>query len=169
MNSPCTSNSFGKAIAMLLLVILASCMGWAPGQQAYWDEKVKEMCEKDGGVTVYEQVRVSRAEISRRVLPMTADGKLSVTVKELAHPEAPVYAIEQVTYLRESNPRVRRTEYLVMRRADQAVVAKWVVYARAGGDSPTGVSEGTSFICPDLQKMTSDLHEKLFIVEGDSK
>ena len=156
-------------VAAGLVAALAGCMGYVPGRQAYWDAKVKEMCEKDGGVTVYEQVRISRAEISRHVLPMTADGRLGFTVKELAHPEAPIYAIERVTYLRESNPRVRRREYLIMRRADQAVVAKWVVYARAGGDFPTGLSEGTSFICPDLQKMTSDLHEKLFIVEGDSK
>lgn len=161
-----------RVSAMTLVAIaasLAGCMGWAPGRQAYWDARVKEMCEKDGGVTVYERVRISRAQIARRVLPMTADGRLSFTVKEHAHPEAPIYAVEQITYLSEKNPRVRRTESVIVRRSDEAVVGKWVVYARAGGDLPTGASEGTSFICPDLQKMTSDLHEKLFLIEGELK
>jgi len=159
-----------KTTAIVFLAsTLLGCMGWVPGRQTYWDAKVKEMCEKDGGVTVYERVRISKAEINRHVLPMTADGRLSFTIKELAHPDAPIYAVERITYLRESNPRVRRTESVIMRRHDQVVVARWVIYARAGGDFPTGLSEGTSFICPDLQKMTSDLHEQLFIVDGDSK
>jgi len=153
----------------MLITALAGCAGYVPGRQAYWDEKVKEMCEKDGGVTIYERVRISKTEINRRVLPMTADGRLSFTTKESAHPEAPIYAEERITYLRESNPRVRRTESEILRRTDEAIVARWVIYARAGGDFPTGFSEGTSFICPDLQKMTTDLHEQLFIVEGDSK
>lgn len=167
--APPTTAVMNTIALSLLAVSLAGCMGWAPGRQAYWDEQVKEMCEKDGGVTIYECVRISKAEINRHILPMTADGKLSFTTKELAHPNAPIYAVERITYLREGNPRVRRSESIIMRRTDQAVVARWVIYARAGGDFPTGFSEGTSFICPDLQKMTSDLHEQLFIIEGDSR
>lgn len=154
---------------VLLAATLASCMGWVPGRQSYWDEKVKEMCEKDGGVTVFERVRISKAEISRHVLPMTADGRLGFTTKALAHPDAPIYAVERTTHIRDGNPRVQRVESEIVRRADQVVVAKWVIYARAGGDFPTGLSDGTNFICPDLQKMTSDLHEKLFMIEGESK
>jgi hypothetical protein len=127
------------------------------------------MCKKDGGVTVYDRVHISKADITRRVLPMTADGRLGFTVKELAHPQAPVYSVEHITYLRDGSPRVQRMESLVMRRADNALVARWVVYSRTGGDFPTGLSEATTFICPDLQQMTSDLHNKLFIIEGDGK
>lgn len=156
-------------VPVVIIVLLILAIGFYEGRKAYWDAKVREMCEKDGGVTIYERVRISRAEINRHVLPMTADGRLSFTTKELAHPYAPIYAVERITYVRESNPRVRRTESVIMRRTDQTVVAKWVIYARTGGDFPTGFSEGTNFICPDLQKMTSDLHEQLFIIEGDSK
>lgn len=157
------------AVVLGLVAILVLVVGFYEGRKAYWDYQIKEMCERDGGVSVYDRVRISRVDIHRHVLPMTADGRLGFTVKELAHPEAPIYAVERVTYLREDNPRVRRIESVIMRRANETVVAKWVIYARAGGDVPTGFSEETSFICPDLQKMTSDLSERLFIVEGDSK
>src|SRR5687767_2071730 len=100
---------------------------------------------------------------------MAADGRLSVATKNSAHPDAPVYAVRQVAQIRDSNPRVQRIESTVIRRVDQAVVARQVIYARAGGDFPTGMSEGTSFICPDGQKLTTDLHEQLFIIEGESK
>jgi len=148
-----------------LSAVIAGCMGWAPGQQSYWDEKVKEMCEKDGGVKIYEKLRVSKVDIERlgRV-----GGKIGVPVKELAHPNSPAYSLMTVTNLREWNPRVSRVESIIIRRGDQAVVARSVVYARSGGDFPTGMSEGTSFSCPDSRKITSDLQE-LFVVEGDSK
>ncbi|MBX9904850.1 MAG: hypothetical protein K2Y31_10880, partial [Burkholderiales bacterium] len=50
----------------------------------------------------------------------------------------------------------------------QAIVAKSIVYARSGGNLPTGFSEGTTFSCPDLKTIRSDL-QQLFILEGDSK
>ncbi len=162
-NYVCT---FGVAI---LCGFLSACTGYVPGAKAYWDAQVKEMCEKDGGLTVYERVPISKAQISRHVLPMTADGRLGFAIKELAHPDAPVYAIEKVTTLREGEPTVQRIESLIVRRSDQAVVGKWVRYVRAGGDLPTGFSERTSFICPDLQKVTSDVDHRLFIIGGDSK
>jgi hypothetical protein len=159
------------AMGLLMLGLLWSivgCMGYVPGAKSYWDEQVKAMCKEDGGVTVYERVRISRDQINRRVLPMAADGRLSFTTKELAHPDAPIYSVERVvSQIRDRNPRVRRIESTIVRRIDQVVVAKHVIYARVGGDVPTGLSEGTSFICPDLQKLTSDLHEQLFIIEGD--
>ena len=167
MNSPCTSNRFGKAIAMLLLVILAGCVGWAPGQQAYWDEKVKELCEKDGGVTIYEPIRVSRAEINRHVLPMTRDGKLGIALKQLAHPDAPAYAERKTTYIREGNPQVARIEWIAVRRSDRAVAARWVIYGRLGGDPPSPAHE-SHFSCPDPEKITLDL-QPLFIVQDDLK
>lgn len=150
-----------------IAVVVSGCMGYVPGAKSYWDEQVRAMCKEDGGVTVYERVRISRDQINRRVLPMAADGRLSVATKNTAHPEAPIYAVRRISQIRDSNPRVRRIESTIFRRIDGVVVAKQVIYARVGGDIPTGFSEGTSFICPDLQKLTTDLHEQLFIIEGD--
>lgn len=152
-------------IALLLIVSFAGCAGYVPGRQSYWDAQVREMCVKDGGVKIIEKMQISKADVDYlgRV-----DGKISVPIKALAHPSAPAYAILKITDLRAWNPRVSRSESTIIRRADQAVVAKSVVYTRSGGDFPTGLSEGTSFVCPDLKTITSDL-QQLFIVEGDSK
>ena len=150
------------------ITILAGCAGYVPGAKSHWDSKVKEMCKKDGGVTVYQQVHVSKDEVSRHVLPTNA-GRLSVAPKGLAHPDAPVYAIDRVTTLKEGNPIVRRTETDIVRRRDGAVVAKLVRYARLGGDFPPGVMEGSSFVCPDPLAMYLELSNRLFIVEGGER
>ena len=150
-------------VALIALLILA--IGFYEGRKAYWDSNVREMCEKDGGVKIFEKLRISKADID---LLGRVDGKIGVPIKALAHPNAPAYAELKITDLREWNPRVSRSESTIVRREDQAVVAKSVVYARSGGDFPTGLSEGTAFVCPDLKAITSDL-QRLFIVEGDSK
>jgi hypothetical protein len=148
---------------LLAVVTLSGCMGWAPGRQAYWDAQVKEMCDKDGGVKIFEKLRISKPDID---LLGRIDGKIAVPSKNSAHPNAPVYSELKITSIRDANPRVFRSESVIIRRADQTILARWVAYSRSGGDFPTGLSEGTSFNCPDLKAITSDL-QQLFIVEGE--
>jgi hypothetical protein len=150
-----------------LVVTVVGCMGYVPGRQSYWDAKVKEMCEKDGGVTIYEKVHISKSEIDRGVLPMTADGKLGVAFQELASPDAPVYAVNKTKILREGSPGVWRSEWDVIRRADKSTVARVVVYERIGGDFPSPAHD-SRIACPDLKDITRDL-DQLFIVEGGAK
>lgn len=149
-----------------LAVALAGCMGYVPGRQTYWDSKVREMCQQDGGVQIYQRVRISKADVERKIVPMYSDGRLGVAPRDGAHPQAPVVSERKITYIREEpNPQVWRTEHVIRRSSDQAIVARWVIYTRAGGDIPTGISHGTSFVCPDLERIVSDL-STLFIVEG---
>ena len=150
-----------------LVAALSACMGYTPGRLEYWDEVIREHCKKDGGVTIYDRIRVSKAEIDRHVLTITEGRYLGVTLKELAHPDSPAYAERRITYLREANPQVGRVEWIVIRRSDQAVVARWVSYGRFGGDAP-GPSHESHFTCPDPQALRSDL-QRLFIVEGNDK
>ncbi|MDP2242367.1 MAG: hypothetical protein Q8K18_19690 [Burkholderiales bacterium] len=151
---------------LIVIVSLAGCAGYAPGQQSYWDAQVREMCLKDGGVTLYERIRISKTDIDRRILPMTSDGRLSVAIKELAHPDAPVYGVERITTLhQEGNLRVSRRELQVIRRIDQVIVAKQVSYGRFGGDLPTGLVHDSSYGCPDRELRAARLAE-LFIVDG---
>ena len=154
----------GRLVIAVATVTLASCAGYVPGQQAYWDAKVKEMCEKDGGVKIFEKLRVSKADIE---LLERVDGKIGVHPKELANPNAPAYEELKITDLRGWNPRVSRSEMIVIRRADQAVVARAIIYARSGGDFPSP-AHPSSFSCPDFKTIISDL-QQLFIVEGNSQ
>lgn len=149
-----------KTIALgLLAVSLAGCMGYVPGRQSYWDAKVKEMCEKDGGVTVYERVKISRQD-SRLLWGAGQPLPTESTRKDL-----PYFWESIETTIRDSYPKVGRAETLVKRRSDGKVLGKSVQYWRTGGDFPTGFSEATSFICPQH----ADLSEQVFLVEEDSK
>ena len=151
------------------MILVSACVSYTGAAKSHWDEQVKALCAKDGGVTVYQKVHISTADINRHVLPMTADGKLGFTAKELAHPDAPIYSVDRITTLKEGNPTLRRIESIIVRRSDGAVVARWVNYARLGGEPPIGLSDGTSFICPDVRKMSTDLHEQLFVIDGNPK
>jgi hypothetical protein len=48
---------------LILLVLLA--MGFFEGRKAYWDYQVRGMCEKDGGVKVYERAPLPQKYFDR--------------------------------------------------------------------------------------------------------
>jgi hypothetical protein len=147
------------AVGSALLIVLAGC-GYVPREREFWDGWVQDMCNKDGGVRVFKQVYISKAEIDLLGL---VDGKIAVPAKRLAHPKSPVFAENKITHIRASNPVVWRSEWTVVRREDEAVVAQWISYVRVGGDPPTYAHPST-FTCPNPGKITSDL-QKLFLVE----
>ena len=148
----------------LFPILFSGCMGYVPGQQSYWDEQVREMCERDGGVRIYEKLRITKADIE---LLGRVGGKIGVPAKDLANPKAPAYQELKITRIRDGNPRVSRTDLIIVRRADQTVVAQATIYARSGGDFPSP-AQTSGYRCPDAKTIMSDLQE-LFIVEGDSK
>lgn len=151
-----------KSIAFLLLVIFLSAC--ATPSQVYWDHKVKELCEKDGGVTVYEKVELTKEEYERN------DGKNGVirVMPEDTSLSKHDYAWRSIdTVLHESNPEVWRTEYTTYRKSDKKELGKWVTYSRRGGDMPTGISHPSSFSCGDISGFKSDVIEQIFSVKGD--
>src|SRR5687767_326955 len=145
--------------ALLLSTAFAGCAGYVPGRQFYWDAQVREMCAKDGGAIVYETVELSEDEYKRLGgmrggLPLP-----NASSKNLNYP----YFYEMFdTKIRESNPAVVRLETLVSRRSDRKVLGRSIAYIRRGGDIPTGLAEGSSFICP----ANDDLMSQIFKVKG---
>ena len=47
-------------VALVLLLLLV--VGFFEGRKAYWDSQVREMCEKDGGVKVFETFPITRSQ-----------------------------------------------------------------------------------------------------------
>jgi hypothetical protein len=154
----------GLMTAVVLTLGLAGCAGYVPGQKAYWDARVQELCEKDGGVQIFEKLRVSRDELA---LLGKANGIVDIPTKATALPNSPAYAEIKRTYLREANPTVTRAEVAIVRRRDQVVVARLISYSRFGGDLP-GPWHPSSFGCPDQKKNLSDL-KSLFVVDGHAR
>lgn len=148
-------------IPVVLIVFMIIANGFYEGRKAYWDAQVKEMCEKDGGVTVYERTTISVKQAEE--LPKI-EGSISIPHQALAKLTAPLISTDSEEVLRESGPRVVRRERVVIRQSDRKAVGKMVSYSRIGGDFPTGISEGTSFTCPEYKKLYAE-QGRFFVIE----
>ncbi|MBY0271405.1 MAG: hypothetical protein K2X06_16235 [Burkholderiales bacterium] len=151
-------------MASLLAITLAGCAGYVPGQQSYWDAQVREMCEKDGGVTVYEQVKLTQSEYRR--LGGTK-GIVPVPSRNSADPNALYVADRKITKIREWSPQVFRLESVIVRVADGKVLSRQIEYGRIGGDFPSP-SHSSSYGCSDLG-LRLDAERQTFEIVEDSQ
>jgi len=112
------------------------------GVKAYYDRQVREMCAKDGGVRVYETVRLPAEKFDelKRVNFVLPD-------KTQVEPADEYYSETARHYYRKGNPEVSRRQYRIIRRSDQKILGELVFYGRGGGDLP-GPWHGSSFTCP---------------------
>jgi hypothetical protein len=121
-------------------------MGNVPGQQSYWDAQVREMCEKDGGVMIYERVRLTQDEYRHLG---GIGGTVPVPSKSLAAPSAPYVAETKIAKIREWSPEVYRRETVIIRVVDGKVLSRQVTYGRIGGDFPSH-AHPSSYGCADV-------------------
>ena len=145
----------------LAVMLLTACAGYTPGSKSYWDQQVKDMCAKDGGVTIYGRISVSAdqfAKFGKVGAYVSIPPKASIKADDLA------FWDQSTTVIRESNPRVSRYEQVIRRRLDEKVVARVVRYSRVGGDLPTGIAHESSFSCPEEEQILAQ-REKIFRVE----
>jgi hypothetical protein len=148
-------------LATALALGLSGCAGYVPGRQSYWDEKIREMCEKDGGVRIFEQIVVAPSHT--KFLPRVGEF-FGVASEALAKPEEPAFTRIHRTRLREGNPSVVRYEQEIVRRGDQRVVGVAVSYARGGGDFP-GVDHPSTFWCPEPKQIYQGI-SRVYRIEG---
>lgn len=148
-------------IVSLILMALSACAGYVPGRQAYWDAQVREMCEKDGGVTIYEQIVVTTAQAEK--LPKVA-GLFGVAPESLAKPYEPAFIRIHLTLIREGNPSVVREQQDIIRRSDGQVIGRAISYGRGGGDIPSP-AHPSGFSCPDYLGIYKGIHQVYRIEE----
>ncbi len=152
-----------KVVAAVLLapfVLLIAGIGGCEARKAYYDWKVRKMCEQDGGVIIFERTAVSPELFAS--LPKTG-GRVGVPPKAMAGPADPIYATAETKYLREGSPQVWRTEYSFIRRADGKLVGRAVFYSRMGGDFPSH-AHPSSFGCPAGDEFRAQI-EQLYLEE----
>lgn len=143
-------------IPAVLLVLLAATVLFFEGRKAYWDYRVREMCAKDGGVKVFETVKLPSEKFNewgQINFYRPTQGERSL---------GPEYVfLSDVYHYRKSNPQVARYHIQVFRRSDGKLLGESISYGRGGGDLPSP-SHGSGFHCP---KEYGDIpfFEKLFI------
>jgi hypothetical protein len=135
---------------------------YAESKKEYWDQQVKALCEKDGGVTVYQHVKVTPEEYEKyggrhgaiTVPPSTFSGQ----------EEYPYFYTLEKQIIREKDPEVFRSLATVYRRSDGEIIGATVNYFRDGGNFAFFRAPGYS--CRDLG-IRIDVMDQIFIIPGE--
>ena len=112
------------------------------GQKVYYDTLVNRMCRQDGGVKVYETVKLPAEKFNQWgqvnfYKPTKGEDALGAE-----------YVLKtDVQYFRSGNPSLRRYHVQVVRRRDGLLLGESIGYDRGGGDLP-GPWQSSSFSCP---------------------
>jgi hypothetical protein len=157
--------SLGRGLFGTLLTLagiaLAAIVGYAvfcEGRKAYWDKQVEEMCRKDGGITIYQNEKLTPEEYVRLG---GSDHGFAIPNKNDKTSAFPYVREERDEKLRAQDPEVVRKETFIKRRNDDKALAKLVVYWRRGGDF-IAIDAESSFICP---RPSGDQTKQIFVIE----
>jgi len=106
---------------------------------------VTQMCEKDGGVHVYETVKLSEEEYG---LYVNQFGKLSIPREDEASESIQYVRNDNRKFIRKNNPTVSRFEFVIKKRKDNKVLGKRISYSRVGGDFQVIIGHPSIYTCP---------------------
>lgn len=118
------------------------------------DREVDRLCAIDGGVRVYEAVKLPAERLDQY-------GQISIPYKENVKAGDNYYYESSTIYPIRGNPEMWRSHYRVYRVYDSKFLGESVGYARVGGDIP-GPWHSSSYSCPDKVDIT-DLKKRIFI------
>jgi len=144
-----------KLFALLFSAVLISAC--ATPSQVYWDHKVKELCEKDGGVTVYEKVELTKDEFDKLDIPFERNAKSN----------SPYYRVSLDDVVINDSPKVWKGGQEIIRKSDGKVLGVQVSYGRRGGDVTTGVSEPSHYECNQIDGINLSLTKSVFLIKGE--
>ena len=149
-----------------LSLLVVSCTGCSTIRKAYWDHKVDEMCEKDGGTVIYEKVEISRKDYPN--VKLTSTGKIILPSQEMAKINDPFYYISETEYLRRGSLDVMRHKQSIYRSSDKKLLGKRVSYGRRGGDYLfiEGPFHPSSYSCGDSEKNINE-YSSIVTVNGE--
>jgi hypothetical protein len=142
------------AAVALALVVLGGC---GSVQKAELDREVDRLCAIDGGVHVYEVVRLPKEDFG-------PDGMVFPQYRTqlfTAGRYGPEYVGRLVSkVLVPGNPSMVRQNTMIVRKSDDKILGEAVIYGRRGGDGP-GPGEPSSHLCPKWPAF--DLERQVFI------
>lgn len=147
---------FSCSVAMVPISLLVS--GCTTPIQAELDAEVRRLCAQDGGVKVYEQVRLPPDKFNKYGQVNFFDatqGENGLGSEYLFR--------WQTKYYRRGNPEMSQTHMQVFRRSDYKLLGETVIYGRGGGDYP-GPWHDSSFACPPYAEAGDvELFKRVFV------
>lgn len=130
-----------KAKHVSIAVIAIAGLALSGCEKARLDQQVRELCAKDGGIKVYEMVKLPPEKFNKW-------GQINFYLPDSPEPLGHDYMFEvNTSYSKTGNPSMRRVHYRIVRRSDNVVLGESVSYHRVGGDMP-GPWHESSFHCP---------------------
>jgi len=130
----------GTAVGLVWFGLL---FWYGGGRKYYYDWQVEKLCAKDGGVKVYETVKLPADKFNQWgqvnfYKPTQGENALG-----------PEYIFKwDLRYLKEGNPSLHRSHTQVFRRSDGKLLGEAIDYSRGGGDLP-GPWQPSAFTCPE--------------------
>lgn len=118
------------------------------------DREVKRLCAIDGGIKVYETVKLPTERFEK-------DDSIYIPSKQRSKPEDDYFYESSQHFLVRGNPSMWRNHYKIYRTSDNKIIGESVSYSRHGGDIP-GPWHESSFRCPVKADIT-DLSMQVFI------
>lgn len=150
-------------VVFLPVALILSTCAYTTINKAYWDGEVRELCEADAGITIYETVILTPEDVEkygRYGSPMYVPLE-----DQRGASEYPYYYSSKDTLINDDNPRVRKRVSKIYRRKDGVIIAESVYFGRSGGEFP-GLS-GPGFGCKDLEGYISSMESLVFIIQGE--
>ena len=144
-----SQTDFSRLLALVAgVAILFTPAAISNARKAYYDRQVRALCAKDGGVRVYETVKLAAARL-------TPSGQPNFDIPIVPHSQlkdSDDFFLEwEIASLKLGNPKLKRRQFRLVRRSDNRLLGESVSYSREGGDLP-GPWVGSSFVCPDPTK-----------------
>ena len=151
-------------IPVALVLLLALVFAFFEGRKAYWDYRVREMCARDGGTHVSEQVSISKQEA---LLSGILVGNDLVIPSRTEEKMTSGYYIEyESSNIRLESPRVFRAQSTVVRARDRKILAEMITYFRVGGDFPSFAHPSTK-TCSDADRALNQFRATIRIEKED--
>lgn len=136
--------------------------GCATPSQIATDSEVMRLCATDGGIKVYEAVKLPAQNFNQWgqvnfYRPDQGENALGsdYVFKNILH------------YYRQDAPTLIRHHYQVIRRSDGSVLGETISYGRGGGDVP-GPWHSSSSTCPDIEKASPNALLKAIFIQTTS-
>lgn len=153
-----------KLIFLSPIILILLAVAFCEVNKAYWDHQVKLMCEKDGGVIVYEKVEISKNDYPN--MKFISSGLPIIPFEDRSKHDDPFVISFNSLVINKIFPSVGRSETKIIRRHDSKVLSIKIGYTRSGGDFPTGF-EPSHFSCRSIRGINTDLDTSTFIVKGE--
>ena len=158
----------GLIIALLPFLLLAGC----EREKQRLDKEVRRLCAKDGGVKVYETVKLPAKQFDQYGNPQFGrKGGIQIPSEKNMKESDKYYYITETVYLyggktsQIEDAVMWRDNTKIIRRSDGKVLGEYVSYVRQGGDMP-GPWHPSSFGCDNIRK-NPGLETSIFVKEND--